>query len=73
MKKVQLDESYFKGHVSLENNSEGVKPWRIPYQDAVLYPPDGIGGKAEIPAGIRIAFESNTSAIEIRIVPSEQQ
>jgi hypothetical protein len=73
MKQVSLGEDYFKGYVSLERISGGIKPWRIPYTDVELFPPNGINGTAEIPAGVRLAFVSNTSAIEVRILPSEQQ
>ena len=35
--------------------------------------PNAISGKAEIPAGVRIAFESDTTTIKIGIVPVEAE
>ncbi len=62
---IQLIEDLFAGHISLERHGESVKPWRIPYHQADLYPPDAVNGKAEIPAGIRLRFRSESQNVSI--------
>ncbi|RXZ78970.1 GDSL family lipase [Paenibacillaceae bacterium] len=65
MKKTVLTADYFRGAVSLAISEEGIKPWRIPYQDYELFAPDGIGGKAEICAGVRLCVRSNAKQIRL--------
>jgi len=71
MKKVPLVDELFQGAVSLEKTEEGVKPWRIPYADYELFPPNGIGGKAEQAAGVRLCFASDTAEVELHLLPSD--
>ena len=59
----------WQGAVSLERTGNYLKPWRIPYQQYDLFPPDGIDGHAAETAGVRIAFCSNTTTVAGRIVP----
>ncbi len=66
---VALRDDLFLGAVSLERGAGSVKPWRIPYKELALFPPDGIGGKAEIPAGVRIAFCSDTTVVDVEVDP----
>ncbi len=72
MSDVPLVDALFRGAVSLEHRAGWVKPWRVPYRDVALFPPDGLGGKAEIPAGVRLEFDSQTTAVTVGIVPSTQ-
>ena len=65
MKSVQLTEDWFHGAVSLEWMDAGIKPWRIPHRDYELFHPEGIEGKAEICAGIRLRFHSDTTEIAL--------
>lgn len=69
MKKVELND-LLKGAVSLEETKEYVKPWRIPFEQKHLFYPNAINGKAEIPAGVRIVFASNTTQLKIGIIES---
>lgn len=69
MKRLLLSAEWFEGAVSVERREDGWKPWRIPYADYELYPPDGIGGKAEITAGIRLRFRSNSSSVVLTFKP----
>lgn len=46
-----------------------VMPWRIPYEDRALFPPDALQERAAMPAGVRIAFHSDTSTIAGQLVP----
>jgi lysophospholipase L1-like esterase len=50
------------GAVSLETNDDGVRPWRMPYDKIGLIAP-GLADRAGMPAGVRIAFRSDTTAI----------
>src|SRR5690554_3898145 len=69
MKTIQITEHYFHGAVSLEKIGDGIKPWRIPYDRFDLYPPDGINGTGEKPAGVKLIFESDTTALQLEIEP----
>lgn len=69
MKRLPLSAEWFEGAVSIERLKEGWKPWRIPYADYELYPPDGIGGKAEIAAGVRLRFRTDSSSIAMLFEP----
>ncbi|MGG6310202.1 SGNH/GDSL hydrolase family protein [Paenibacillus macerans] len=70
---IPLDEAWFHGAVSLERKPEGIKPWRIPYADYELFPPDGIGTKGEICAGIRLRVNTDSSAICVRFAPLTEE
>jgi hypothetical protein len=49
----------------LERRSEGMVPWRIPYQDAALYPPSAIEMKAAICAGVRLRFRTDSTTVVV--------
>src|SRR5690625_4259575 len=66
MKKITLDRSTIHGAISLEVQGGKIKPWRIPYEEKDLYYPNGLDGKAEMPAGVRISFISNTTKFELQ-------
>jgi lysophospholipase L1-like esterase len=70
-KAVALHERMFRGAISVEPVDGGWKPWRIPYRDFALYPPNGIGGKADNAAGVRLVGMTATSSVEVGIAPSE--
>lgn len=69
MKSLPLQEEWFHGAVSLEHRQEGIKPWRIPFRDYDLYPPDGIGGKAEICSGIRLRLATGSGTVLLSFEP----
>lgn len=73
MKRIHLTEEWFQGAVSLEHREDGVKPWRIPYRDYELYPPQGIEGKAEICAGVRIRFSADASKMTLAFSPLREE
>lgn len=62
----------FHGAVSLEVKEEGIKPWRIPYADLELYPPNGIDGKAAICAGVRLRLLTNSTEVAVAFLPLEE-
>ncbi|MFC6230633.1 SGNH/GDSL hydrolase family protein [Paenibacillus allorhizosphaerae] len=69
MQSIDLNESLFKGAVSIQATEGWVKPWRVPYRDAELFQPGHINGKAEIPAGVRLSFHTDSSRVQVRVVP----
>ncbi len=69
VKQIDLTDNWFHGAVSLEHLDYGIKPWRIPYQDYNLYPPEGIEGKAAICAGIRLRMYTDAEVIKLSFTP----
>ena len=59
------------GAVSFDYSDGAVMPWRIPFEERDLF-----GGPLQVrsafPAGVRIAFRSDTSVVAGRVKPSEQ-
>ncbi|QTH43743.1 GDSL family lipase [Cohnella sp. LGH] len=72
MKRISLTEEWVQGAVSVERRENGLKPWRIPYDDYELYPPEGIGGKAEITAGVRLRFCTDSRCVVLCFEPISQ-
>ena len=54
------------GAASLEKSDAGVKPWRLRHEVVGLYN-EGLAYGASTPAGVRIAFESDTTSVTCRI------
>lgn len=71
MQEVKLSDELFQGAISLEKTVQGVMPWRIPFREIDLFPPDAINGKAAIPAGVRLHFISDTRQVGLHVVPSD--
>ncbi|UQZ35634.1 GDSL family lipase [Paenibacillus sp. PK3_47] len=69
MRPLDLTDEWFHGAVSLEHRKEGIKPWRIPFADYDLFPPGGIGGKAEICSGVRLGFFTDSAELFISFAP----
>jgi hypothetical protein len=57
------------GAISLHRTDEWVMPWRIPYDERALFPPDALRERASMPAGVRIAFRSDTTMLAGMFVP----
>jgi GDSL-like Lipase/Acylhydrolase family/SsfX3, N-terminal domain len=55
------------GAVSVQSNENWSKPWRMPWQDIELYPPELLP-KLETPAGVRIRFA--TDSVNIKLIPA---
>ncbi|KRF01056.1 hypothetical protein ASG89_25945 [Paenibacillus sp. Soil766] len=65
MQPIDMSEWDIQGAVSIERLPEGIKPWRIPYQDRALFVPNAINGKSEATAGVRVVMISNTTEIAV--------
>lgn len=70
LRTIPLDERLFHGVVSVQRIGVGYKPWRIPYEDVELFPPNGLNGTAERAAGIRLALRSNTRHVFVHFADS---
>ncbi|GAB6928286.1 SGNH/GDSL hydrolase family protein [Paenibacillus sp. JCM 10914] len=73
MNVITINEALFHGAISVEMNNDGFRPWRIPYRELALFPPNGIGGEAIVPAGVRMAFQSDSTSVQVCFVQSEQE
>ncbi|GAA3408127.1 SGNH/GDSL hydrolase family protein [Paenibacillus hodogayensis] len=73
MQSIAIDRALFQGAVSVEQKEDGWKPWRIPYKEFSLFPPNGIGGTAEISAGVRLRFSSDTTTVRLELAQLETQ
>lgn len=71
MKPIVLQDDLFQGAVSLEKKESGIRSWRLPYDKLKLFYPE-LSSKAGEAAGVRIAFESNTTSIELWLHPQAQ-
>ena len=56
----------WQGAISLQQTEAWVMPWRIPYEDHVLFPTPLLE-RASMPAGVRLAFRSDTAIIAGKI------
>lgn len=63
----------WEGAVSVQFEDGWAMPWRLPYRDARLFPPEGLSGKGMIPAGVRLTFRSETRSIRLRTGPTEAE
>ena len=53
----------WQGVVSLQRTDKWVAPWRLPYETRAFYPPERLQERAQMPAGARISFFSDTATI----------
>ena len=73
--KLAPDDTRFAwyGAVSFEHGGGWIKPWRIPFEQRVLYgktsQDDMMLSRAGMPSGVRIAFRSNTTSIRGQTEP----
>jgi hypothetical protein len=56
----------FEGAVSLETREAGLRPWRLLHERLELHP-NTLAQKAGMPAGVRVALVSDTSALEVSL------
>jgi lysophospholipase L1-like esterase len=73
MKPITLNEQTILGAISLEKIGDLIKPWRIFYEDRDFFTPDLLNGHGEIPAGVRITFETNSPVLMVEFAPSRHE
>ena len=61
----------WQGAITLQHTDRWTMPWRIPYDDRVLYPPDALRERASMPAGVRLSFRSDTRMVSGNVTPTE--
>ena len=59
----------WQGAISFEDSTDWRMPWRIPYEQLSLFPPDALRERAAMPAGVRISFRTDTDFIIGHIDP----
>ena len=60
----------WQGAISFQHTDQWTMPWRIPYDDRALFPPDALRERASMPAGVRISFRSDTQMVAGEIEPT---
>ena len=65
MKTIDLNTTTILGAISLEKSGNSISPWRINYKEKDFYMPHQLEGVAEIPAGVRIVFNTNSATIKV--------
>ncbi len=60
----------WQGAISFRDTGEWRMPWRIPYEDRSLFPPDALRERAAMPAGVRLSFRSDTETVAGAVVPA---
>src|SRR5690606_3534783 len=69
---IPLSDGLFQGQISLEHGDGWVKPWRVPFEDRALFPPDAINRRSEQAAGVRLRFASETKGVTLTFLPYKE-
>lgn len=71
MQSVSLrdDRLAWPGAVSVQQTADWSLPWRIPYQQADLFPPVELQARTVMPAGVRLTFVSDTRTVAGALIP----
>ncbi|MGW2326955.1 GDSL-type esterase/lipase family protein [Streptomyces sp. NPDC001700] len=56
----------YRGAVSLQRGPGWTAPWRLPYEDAALYLPEGGLGRAAMPSGVRVTLRTDSRSLVCR-------
>ena len=62
----------WQGAISFNDTNDWRMPWRIPYQELALFPPDALRERAAMPAGVRISCHSDTEVVAGHIETVEE-
>ena len=62
----------WQGAISFQRTDAWMMPWRIPYDDRVLFPPEALLERAAMPAGVRLSFHSDTLSVAGYVDPTEE-
>ena len=73
-RKVRPDDQRlnWQGAISFNDTNSWRMPWRIPFDQISLYPPDALRERAGMPAGVRIACHTDTDFLAGRVEPEEE-
>lgn len=73
-KKVRPDDERlsWQGAISFNDTNDWRMPWRIPFDQISLYPPDALRERAAMPAGVRISCHSDTNFLAGYMEPEEE-
>ncbi|WP_246067072.1 SGNH/GDSL hydrolase family protein [Paenibacillus koleovorans] len=72
MQTIQMESSWFRGAISLERWDKGIQPWRLPYDQFNLFDP-GLMQRAAIPSGVRIAIETDSTRLGLKVQAAAQE
>ena len=59
----------WQGAISFNDTADWRMPWRIPYEQIALFPPDALRERAAMPAGVRISCHTDSEFIAGQIEP----
>ena len=59
----------WQGTISFDDTKEWRMPWRLPYGEISLFPPDALRERAAMPAGVRISCRTDSDFIAGHIEP----
>jgi len=69
LKRLRIDSTMIQGAVSCLQGPEWIQPWRLPYADLALYPPeDGLGARAAMAAGVRLRVSTDSRCLGVSMV-----
>ena len=71
MKPIVLNTKTVLGAISLEKSAGFIVPWRFFHEERDFYTPDQLNGTAEIPAGVRVTFETNSPKLQVEFAVTE--
>ena len=60
------DRLSYRGAVSLQQTEDGIAPWRVPHEENRLFLPNGGLGRAAMPAGVRVTFQTDSRRLTCR-------
>ncbi|MBO0600632.1 G-D-S-L family lipolytic protein [Sporosarcina sp. E16_3] len=73
MNTIVLNSQTVLGAISLEKSGEYIIPWRIFHEEKDFYTPNLLNGILEVPAGVRITFETNSPTLLVEFKASEAE
>ena len=59
----------WQGAISFNDTADWRMPWRVPYEQLALFPPDALRERAAMPAGVRISCLTDTEFVAGQIKP----
>lgn len=73
MNPIVLNSKTVLGAISLEESGEYIIPWRIFHEERDFYTPNLLNGILEVPAGVRITFETNSPKLKVEFKASDAE